>query len=76
MAWVWKAREMVDSFPSDPLWRCVEISAVRLVTGSRATVRAGGEPLTEAGMAKMGMGGCRRSGMRARWWKSSSGTRC
>ena len=53
MAWVWDAREMVGNFPSDSLWRRVEDSAVRLVTKSWATVRAGGEPFVEAGMAKM-----------------------
>ncbi len=61
MGWVWDAREMVGNFPSDSLWRRVEDSAVRLVTQSWATARAGGEPLVEAGMAKMvaGVRDCR-----------------
>ena len=67
---------MVGNFPSDSLWRRVEDSVVRLVTNSWATVRSGGEPLVEAGMAKMvvGVRGC--SGLRARWRKRSPGIRC
>ena len=67
---------MMDNSPSDPLWRRVEDSAVRLVMNSWATVRAGGEPLVEAGMAKMVVGGRGCSGLRARWRKRSPGIRC
>ena len=66
---------MVGDFPSDPLWRRVEDSAVRLVTNSWATVRAGGESLAEARMAKMFVGGRSCPGLCARWRKKEPGYR-